>query len=173
MKKIIFMLLMSSILIATNLTNIQTIQTSFIQKIKNNTNNVLTYQGTMFAQKQNNLALWIYEKPKYKEIYYKNGEIVIIEPDLEQVTFAKLEKAPNIITILKNAKQISKNKLITIFNNTKYKISTDDNFVKYIEYKDEMQNYVRIDFINPKINQKIGKNRFVYKIPSGYDVLKQ
>ena len=167
------MVLITSTLIATDLTNIKTIQTGFIQKIKNNTNNVLTYQGTMFAQKQNNLALWIYEKPIYKEIYYRDGKIVIIEPDLEQATFAKLEKVPNIITLLKNAKQISKNRFVTTFNNTKYKITTDNNFVKYIEYKDEMQNHVKINFINPKINKKIEKNRFIYKIPSGYDILKQ
>ena len=172
-KKFLFMILTASALISADLTNIKTLKTSFIQKIKNSSNNVITYEGKMYAKKKNNLALWIYDKPVKKEIYYRDGQITIIEPDLEQATFAKLKTIPNIITLLKNAKKISNNKLITVFNNTKYTIVTDKNFVKYIVYKDEMQNQVLIKFINPKINQNLSDDIFIYKIPAGYDILKQ
>jgi len=149
-KKFLLLLFIASSLISADLTNIKTIKTSFIQKIKNSANNVLIYKGKMYAKKQNNLALWIYTQPVKKEIYYRDGDITIIEPDLEQATFAKLKTIPNIITLLKNAKSVSKNKLITKFNNTKYIIITDKKFVKYIAYKDEMQNQVVIQFVKSK-----------------------
>jgi len=172
-KKLLLLLLSSMALISADFSNIKTIETSFIQKIKNSSNNVLTYKGKMFAKKEKNLALWIYNQPIYKKIYYRDGDIVIIEPDLEQVTFAKLKKIPNIITLLKRAKKVSTNKLVTVFNDTKYTITTDKNFVKYISYKDEMQNQVTIYFINPKVNTHISDQKFIYEIPAGYDVLKQ
>jgi len=172
-KNFLLMFLTTSALISADLTNIKTLKTSFIQEIKNSSNNVIIYEGKMYAKKNNNLALWIYDKPVKKEIYYRNGNITIIEPDLEQATFAKLKTIPNIITLLKNAKKISKNKLITVFNNIKYTIVTDKNFVKYIVYKDEMQNQVLIKFINPQINQNLNDDIFIYKIPAGYDILKQ
>jgi len=174
MKKKLFMLILAtSALISADLNNIKTLKTSFVQKIKNSTNNTITYKGVMFAKKANNLALWIYNRPIYKEIYYRDGNIVVIEPDLEQATFAKLKKIPNILTLLKNAKKISENKLVTVFNHTKYIITTDKNFVKSIQYKDEMQNSVEIDFIKPEVNKPIDDQRFIYKIPAGYDILKQ
>ena len=172
-KKFLFLLLTTTALISADLANIKTIETNFIQKIKNSANKILTYKGKMFAKKENNLALWIYNSPVKKKIYYRDGNIVILEPELEQATFAKLEKIPNIITLLKNAKKVSKNKLVTTFNNTKYYIITDNKFVKYITYKDEMQNLVTINFQNPKVNKHISNEKFIYEIPAGYDILKQ
>ncbi len=172
-KKLLMMILVTSSLISADLTGIKTIKTSFVQKIKNSANSVIIYKGKMFAKKENNLALWVYDKPVKKEIYYRDGNIVILEPDLEQATFAKLDKVPNIITLLKKAKRVSKNTLVTTFKDTKYTIKTNHKNIEEISYKDEMQNHVSIDFINPKINTKIDNNIFIYQIPAGYDILKQ
>ena len=172
-KKLLMMILVTSSLISADLANIKTIKTSFVQKIKNTANSVIIYKGEMFAKKENNLALWIYDKPVHKEIYYRDGDIVIIEPELEQATFAKLDKVPNIITLLKKAKKVSQNTLVTTFKDTKYTIKTDHEKIKEISYKDEMQNKVSISFINPKINTNINDSRFIYQIPAGYDILKQ
>ena len=172
-KYIIALLVASSSLISAELANLKTISTNFTQLISNNSHNTIKYSGKMYAKKQNNLALWIYTSPVEKKIYYRDGNIVILEPDLEQVTFAKLNKVPNIITILKNAKKVSANKLIATFNKTKYSILTDKNLVKSISYKDEMQNNVTINFYNTKVNNNISDKIFIYEIPAGYDVLKQ
>jgi len=172
-KQLLFLLLSASALISANLSDIETLKTTFVQKITNNTSNTLVYQGKMYAKKKDNQALWIYEKPIKKKIYYKDGKIVIIEPDLEQATFARLKKIPNIITLLKKAKKISNNRFVTVFNGKKYLITTDKKFVKYIEYKDDMQNHVKISFINPVVNKAISDDLFIYHIPKGYDILKQ
>ncbi len=174
MKKLILStLLVTSSLISAELTNLKTISSNFTQLITNDSHNTIKYQGKMFAKKQNNLALWIYTSPVEKKIYYRDGNIVILEPDLEQVTFAKLNKVPNIITILKTAKKISNHKLVAKFNKTKYTITVDGDKVQRISYHDEMQNNVSIRFSNLKTNTPIKDDLFIYEIPAGYDVLKQ
>jgi len=172
-KYILALLLITSSLISAELTNLKTISSNFTQLISNSSHNTIKYNGKMYAKKENNLALWIYTSPVEKKIYYRDGNIVILEPDLEQVTFAKLNKVPNIISILKRAKKISKNKLVATFNKTKYTITTNKNTVKKIQYKDEMQNRVTINFYNTKVNHNISDRVFIYEIPAGYDVLKQ
>jgi len=174
MKKLILStLLVASSLISAELTNLKTISSNFTQLITNSSHNTIKYQGKMYAKKQDNLALWIYTSPIEKKIYYRDGDIVILEPDLEQVTFAKLNKVPNIITILKSAKKVSKNKLIATFNKTKYTITVNGDKVQRISYQDEMQNNVSIRFSNVKTNKDIKDDLFIYEIPAGYDVLKQ
>ncbi len=174
MKKIIFSTLVAiSSLISADLSNLKSISANFTQLITNSSHNTIKYQGKMYAKKQNNLALWIYTKPVEKKIYYRDGNIVILEPELEQVTFAKLNKVPNLITILKGAKKISDNQLVAKFNNTKYTITTNGDKISRVSYKDEMQNNVSIRFTNVKTNQFISDDTFIYEIPAGYDVLKQ
>ena len=174
MKKIIFsVFILITNLISTELSNLKTISANFTQVITNESQNTIKYKGKMYAKKQENLALWIYTSPVEKKIYYRDGDIVIIEPDLEQATFARLNKVPNIITILKNAKKVSKNTLIANFNKTKYTIILEKNIVKRISYKDEMQNNVSIRFTNVKTNKPISDDLFIYEIPAGFDILRQ
>ena len=141
MKKYILALLVaSSSLISAELANLKTISTNFTQLISNSSHNTIKYNGKMYAKKENNLALWIYTSPVEKKIYYRDGNIIILEPDLEQATFAKLNKVPNIISILKRAKKISENKLVAIFNKIKYTITIHNEIVKKIQLqKNQMQ----------------------------------
>ena len=45
--------------------------------------------------------------------------------------------------------------------------------ISKITYLDEMKNRVIIQFLNTKINQYISDNRFRYKIPKDYDILRE
>jgi len=172
MKKILLVALFFINLVSADFGSIKTISTDFEQKVINESGQVLKYTGTMFAKKSENQALWIYTYPIEKEIYYKNGNIVIIEPDLEQATFAKINKVPNIITLLKRAKKVSEHRLVTRFNGTRYYILIDKNKIREISYVDEMKNKVSIRFIDTKINENISNSRFEYHIPKDYDILR-
>jgi len=172
-KKLGLLLLLASSLISADLSRIKTIKTSFVQRIKNSSNNTITYKGSMLAKREKNLALWVYSSPVEKKIYYRDGNIVILEPELEQVTFAKLDQVPNILTLLKRAKKIAKNKFVTKFKSTRYTITTNSKNIEKIEYTDQMRNRVSISFINPRVNIPISNDSFIYEIPAGYDVLKQ
>jgi outer membrane lipoprotein carrier protein len=159
--------------IFANTLNIQTLESNFKQKITNDQNAVITYQGKMYATQNQNQALWEYNSPIVKKIYYKGGKLVIIEPELEQVIYAKLDKVPNILKLLKSAKKISANTLQTKFNGLTYNITTAGNKIQKISYTDEMHNRVVIEFSNEKVNSYIDNSRFVYVIPEDYDILEQ
>lgn len=174
LKKILLStVLLSCSLLSANITQLNSLESNFKQSIVNEQNSRITYSGKMYATKQNNQALWVYTNPIEKKIYYKDGNIVIIEPELEQAIFAKLSKVPNVLSLLNSAKQVSENKLVTTFNKIKYTITTNGNKIKSISYTDEIQNRVTIEFNTQKTNSAINADTFVYSIPEDYDILEQ
>ncbi len=174
MKKILLSVaLLSTTLLSANITQLNSLESNFKQSIVNDQNSRITYSGKMYATKQNNQALWEYTSPIEKKIYYKDGSIVIIEPELEQAIFAKLSKVPNVLSLLNSAKRISENRFETTFNNVKYMIETNGNKINSISYTDEIQNRVTIEFNAQKTNENINASKFVYSIPEDYDILEQ
>ncbi len=174
MKKVLLLpALLSCTLVSANISNLNSLESKFKQSVINEQNSRITYSGKMYASKKNNQALWEYNSPIEKKIYYKDGNIVIIEPELEQAIFAKLSKVPNVLQLLNSAKKISTNKFVTTFNNIRYTITTDKDKIKTISYIDEIQNRVIIEFSSQKTNKRIDSNKFVYSIPDDYDILQQ
>ena len=157
-----------------NALNIQTIESNFNQSITNEQNAKVVYSGKMYASQTKNQALWEYNSPISKKIYYKgSGKVVIIEPELEQVVYAKLDKIPNVLKLLESAKKTDDGRLKTKFNGINYYITANANKIAKITYTDEMQNRVVIEFSNEKVNSFIDKSRFAYSVPAGYDILEQ
>ena len=174
MKKILLSIaVLSSTLLSANITELKSLESDFKQSIVNDQNSTITYRGKMYATKKNNQALWEYNSPIEKKIYYKDGNIVIIEPELEQAIFAKLTKVPNVLQLLNSAKKVRENQLVTTFNNIKYTIITNGDKIVEIKYIDEIQNRVTIKFNSQKINYGLNSDIFVYSIPEDYDILEQ
>jgi len=176
LKKQIFLFLTlmgSSLLSATDIPELQSFTANFKQTIVNEQNSHITYHGKLFAKKEQNKALWVYTSPIDKKIYYSKGKVVIIEPELEQAIFAKLDKVPNILTLLKKAKKIAPNTYVTTFNNTRYTITFKNGVLSKITYTDELHNRIKIVFQKQKNNAAIPESRFVYHIPEDYDILEQ
>jgi len=159
--------------ISANSLNIRSLESNFTQSITNDQNAKIVYTGKMYATSAKNQALWEYNSPIVKKIYYKEGKLVIIEPELEQVIYAKLNKVPNILKLLKSAKKISADTLETSFNGLTYTIKIADNKIDNIKYSDEMQNKVIIQFSDEKVNHSISSGKFSYTIPKDYDILEQ
>jgi len=172
-QRFLFLTILNSTLLSANTNDLNTFESDFTQNIINDQNTQITYHGKLYAKTQNNQALWIYTSPINKKIYYTKGSVVIIEPELEQVIFAKLDKVPNILSLLKSAKKVSHNKLVTIYDNTEYKITVDGETIKQVDYKDMLQNRVTIMFTHQKNNQTIHNEKFLYHIPEDYDILEQ
>ncbi len=152
--------------------NLSTFEADFKQILINDQKSKITYTGKLYADK-NEKALWIYKTPVNKKIYYNQKSVVIIEPDLEQAIISKLDKVPNVLNILQNAKKIKKNIYEATCCKNRYKIYLKNNIISKITYKDKMQNQVEIIFLNQKVNKKISPSTFAYKIPQGYDILKE
>jgi len=160
-------------LLSADISKIETLSANFVQKIVNSGQSSIVYSGKMYAKKKRNQTLWIYKKPIEKYIYYRDGSIVVIEPELEQATFAKLDKVPNILSLIRKAKKVSKNRFRTKFNGTTYDIDIRGDKILKVKYLDEMQNRVTISFIDELVNHKISDKKFIYQIPAGYDILEQ
>ena len=175
MKKRVFLFLttLSSTIFASGISDLKSFESDFSQTIINNQNSRIVYQGKLYAKKDNNQALWVYTSPVDKKIYYSSGKVVIIEPELEQAIFAKLDKVPNILTLLKQAEKIGENRYVTTFNNTRYTISLKKGILQKITYTDELHNKITILFNNQKSNIKISDKRFAWKIPEDYHILEQ
>ncbi len=168
MKQILFLFFLSTLLFAGF--NITSIKSDFTQTITNEQNQTIVYYGKFYARDDNN-ALWIYKKPIKKLLYFLQGKVIIIEPDLEQAIFSKLKNIPKILNILKNAKQ-KNGKLIAVCCNNTYSITIKDNNIKTVKYIDKVGNKVTIKFYNEDTNLILDNDIFKYKIPEGYDILK-
>ncbi len=169
----LFITLLSASLYATDIHNLRSFSADFQQIVHNDQNARITYRGKLYAKKENNQALWVYTDPIDKRIYYTGGKVVIIEPELEQAIFAKLDKVPNLIKLLNQAKRVREHTYRTTFNGVVYTIIFKNGNLSEIQYRDELHNRIRILFSNQQINRQISDSRFAYRIPSDYDILQQ
>ncbi len=168
-KYFFFSIFLMIVLQANSIKDIRTIKTDFTQKITNEENRTISYSGIFYA-KTDGKALWIYKKPIKKYLYFLNSKVVIIEPNLEQVIFSKLDKFPKILNILKTAKK-TKNGLIAKCCDNSYHIFTKNGKIQNIKYTDKTGNKVVINFFNQDINLILNNSIFRYKIPKDYDIL--
>jgi outer membrane lipoprotein carrier protein len=149
-----------------------TISSEFKQSISNEENSKIVYEGSFYATTDSK-ALWIYKSPIEKKIYFNQGQVVIVEPELEQVIITTLQNVPNLTEILKSAKKMSDNIYNANYDDINYIIYVENNLIKSISYKDKLENNVKISLFNQEINSFLDDKLFEVTIPSGYDVLTQ
>ncbi|MBF7067245.1 outer membrane lipoprotein chaperone LolA [Campylobacter volucris] len=149
--------------------NFKNFSSDFVQKVHSSKSS-LEYKGNFIITQ--NKAFWNYTYPISKQIYINKHEITIIEPQLEQVIFTKIQNLPNLQQIFKQAKKISQDTYEATYENIQYKIKLKNDTLTNISYKDELQNTIIIEFFNQKFNQNIKENIFIPKIPNYYDIVR-
>ncbi|MDR0407432.1 MAG: LolA-like outer membrane lipoprotein chaperone [Campylobacteraceae bacterium] len=155
---------------------IKSISSNFTQIITSSEGDSLKYEGNFQALNDgdNNFALWIYEKPIEKKIYFTNNRVVMIEPDLEQAVVTSIENMPNISSVLDKAlsanKQTNKDVNVTVFD-TVYNIYFENNIPSKISYVDNLDNKIDILLKNTNLNINIYKLTFQVEIPEGFDIV--
>jgi len=159
-------------LLFAKIEHFKTIQSDFTQKVTNDQNKTIIYQGLFYATNDKK-ALWIYEKPVAKKIYFNNTRVLIIEPELEQVIITTLENTPNIAQLLQEAKEVSPNKYITKYQETTYTILTQKESIEKVVYRDKLDNAVEIIFSNQSTNLFLDDELFRAEIPRGYDIVRE
>lgn len=159
-------------LLFAKIEHFKTIQSDFTQKVTNDQNKTIIYQGLFYATNDKK-ALWIYEKPVAKKIYFNNTRVLIIEPELEQVIITTLENTPNIAQLLQEAKEVSPNKYITKYQETTYTILTQKENIEKVVYRDKLDNAVEIIFSNQSTNLFLDDELFRAEIPRGYDIVRE
>lgn len=156
----------------SNILDFNSIQSSFKQTITNEEGKQIHYEGSFYALKEEK-ALWIYNKPISKKMYFNSNKVVILEPELEQAIITTLKNTPNIANILKNAKEIAPFTYETNFDDITYTIYTKQEQIQKIEYKDKLDNKVVIEFLNQSINGYLDASLFEVVIPQEFDIITQ
>jgi len=172
MKIFIMMAVCLATLWGNNLKAFKTIQSDFVQKVTNDQNKTIAYTGQFYAT-HDKKALWVYEKPVAKKIYFNDTKVVIIEPELEQAIITTLENTPNIAHLITQAKEVSKETYTTSFMDTTYTIHATTESIESVTYKDKLDNHVKILFSNQSTNLFLEETLFQADIPLGFDIIRQ
>ena len=149
-----------------------TFEANFIQSVQNEENSTITYKGKLKATIDKK-ALWIYENPISKKIYFSNGEFLIIEDELEQAIYGKTNQNVDFFQILQNAKKTDQETYEAKCCDNKYSITLENEKIKSITYKDKLDNTIKLDFSNVLYNTPLDDGLFVPKIPKDYDLLRR
>ena len=157
---------------ANPFTNLETFQANFTQSIINNSGKEIRYSGMMYAKKPYHIY-WKYSEPIEKNVYLNKKEVVIIEPELEQVIVSELDSEINILELLKDAKKLAHNQYISKLGNTEYSILLRNDKLSRITYVDEIDNKVIIYFENSLQNKVLNKDIFKYTIPEEFDIIQK
>lgn len=169
--KILTFLAVLAFSVFANPLEFKSIQSDFTQVVKSNEASVV-YSGEFYVRADNK-ALWIYDEPTKKRIYFTDSHVVSVEDALEQAIVSKLENAPNLAKILANAKRISENLYKADYDDVEYLITLKNAVPAVIDYKDKLENKIKITLKNVKTNQVIADEKFLVKIPKGYDIITQ
>lgn len=171
MMKILTFLAVLAFSVFANPLDFKSIQSDFTQVVKSNDASV-AYEGEFFVS-DDNRAVWVYKTPTKKTIYFNENHVVSVEDELEQAIVSRLENAPNLAKILANAKKISENLYKANYDDVEYLITLKDAKPAVIDYKDKLENKIKITLKNVKINEVIADEKFLVKIPKGYDIITQ
>ena len=166
---IAFLLLLPKFALANEL-EFKTLKSDFTQTVTSDGSKI-EYSGNFMTTHNN--AFWHYKTPTVKNIYFNYERVVIIEPDLEQVIYTNLTNVPNLIDVIKDAKEVSKNKYQATLNNTVYTLNLENGVMDQISYKDSLDNSVVIKFNNVRKNETIDDTLLQPVFPKEYDVLMQ
>ncbi|MDY0116225.1 MAG: LolA-like outer membrane lipoprotein chaperone [Sulfurimonadaceae bacterium] len=170
----LFLFLTTFLLLNANASslNIDSFQAEFIQTITDEKAKVLTYTGSVVASKPK-YALWKYTTPFTKEIYINQNQVIVIEPEIEQVIFKRIDTNLDFLQIMQHAKEIAPNQYKAVFQNVVYIINLKNNKIDSIAYKDNFDNAIAITFSKQKENQKIDEALFKPKIPLDFDIISE
>ena len=130
-----------------SLEQIELFEADFSQSITDDKDKVLVYNGHVIASKPQN-AKWSYKKPIKKDVYINKSEVIIVEPDIEQVIVRKVESKFDFFRMISNAKEIKKNMYVAKYKDSKFTIVQSDNLIESISYIEEFENNVKIVFKN-------------------------
>lgn len=165
MKNLILSIFFSSFVFA-NL-NIHDFKANFAQTVTNPKGKELKYTGTISFKKEG--LKWIYKTPTDREICSLSGMIMIVDHDLEQVTYFKTPKSFNMLEIINKATKYKDNVYTTKKQDILYTIQLHKGKLKYITFIDELENKVLINFKNLK---ETGLDEIVCSYPKEYDFIR-
>ncbi len=146
---------------------------TFEQTITNPKGKVISYKGSLIYGGASRMK-WSYRLPTQKEVCTDGKELIIVDHDLEQISFYKVSKGFELERILKEAKPYKKNIYTASYGGKTYTIRLNQRGdIDSIAYFDDLDNKVQILFKNIKSGKGVlpaGRTKCHY--PSGYDIIR-
>jgi outer membrane lipoprotein carrier protein len=149
---------------------IEPFKADFIQTVTNTSNKSVKYKGNIYINGDDDI-LWRYKTPTIKNIYINKDKLVIEEPELEQAIFTSLKDKLNLTLLLLNAKLIKDNRYSATVYGVDYLIVLNNNKIRQIRYKDNLDNTIVISFFSIENNPIYEDDFFVFKAKDYYDII--
>ena len=166
MKKIILMITLT--IIGNAELNINDFKANFVQTITTPKHKKSTYSGKISLK--NNIFKWVYTKPTRKDICMNGKGILIVDHDLEQASYMNVGRSFDMLSILRKAKKYKENVYTTKIQGKTYTIQMHKNKLKYITFRDDVDNIVLINFKNLS-EKNIKQEKCNY--PANYDFIEE
>jgi outer membrane lipoprotein carrier protein len=158
--------------LSAEVSDFQTLKTSFTQRIVNEENQTLTFRGTLYL-KQPNLARYDYDKPLKKTVVIKGDKMLMIEPQLMQATRLVSDISLNILDVWESSKPLANGRRVSVINGREISVEHNAEAIKRVSYIDDFDNFVEIVLSDPRKNEPIGDDFFNLTIPEDYDLIEQ
>ena len=148
-------------------------QADFLQKITNPKGKVISYEGSVHFSERNNLK-WVYLKPTQKEVCTDGKELIVVDHDLEQVSYYLIDKGLDLMSVLKHAKKYKEDIYLANYQNRRYTIQIDkQGMIQSVAYFDDLDNKVQIVFQKMHYGKgKLESSQIHCKVPKSYDVIR-
>ena len=147
-------------------------EAQFVQKITNPKKKVIRYEGRVLMDNGARFK-WSYTKPSKKEVCSDGKRVVVVDHDLEQVSYYRMDKGFDLGAVLKKAKHYKDNLYTARYRGHTYTIALDrKGRVEQIAYRDDMDNVVNIHLYKLKtFSRTPAASAFRCPYPKSYDVI--
>ena len=173
MKTVIFLLFMFSSFLAAEIKIPVSFSSNFTQKITSPKKKVIKYSGSILLNNGGALK-WSYKTPTKKEVCSAGQEVIVVDHDLEQVSFHMLNKSLDLAKVLKNASHHKGNLYVATYQDRQYTFSLDKKGrLDQIAFRDELDNVVNIRFQNMRYQKKPNSSKKMQcPYPQSYDIIR-
>ncbi len=151
---------------------INTFSANFEQHITDDQNKSIVYTGNIQA-KRPNMALWNYETPVKKQLFIREQQVVILEPELEQAIIKNVSSDIDIFTIISKATKISDEMYLAEYRDMEFILKIKDGVIQAISYEDVFENSIVLTFSQQRVNKMIDDEIFQALIPADFDILRE
>jgi len=147
-------------------------EAGFTQKVTNPQKKVLKYSGKLLMDDGRRFK-WSYVEPTRKEVCSDGKRVIVVDHDLEQVSFYRMKKGFDLGAVLARAKHYKGNLYTAKYQGRTYTLAVDDKgHVEQVAYKDDMDNVVNIHLRNLKVLPKApAAKRMRCPYPKSYDII--
>ncbi len=159
-----FSLFANSIKVPTSFT------ASFLQIVKNSKGKTIKYRGTVRFNAPSETK-WTYRSPTRKEVCSSGNQLVVVDHDLEQVSYFSIARGLDLARVLRSARLHHGRTYTTSFKGKLYTVVLRANGkLEQVAYRDNLDNQVNIIFTSIQYRNSLQSGRyFVCPKPRGYD----